>query len=326
MADYAFPKLPYKPLVAKRLSKDPELTELACKYLDDTGDDSLQAQISSLELHHRNNMEAALRLLQGAKKANVLHNTLEFARNLYKAKLVHDRENSAESARKVLRCLEPDEDHADDLELAMAYAISRLVVDVVSNWLRHHRNESHIRGREPLHFDVNICLIFEALDDHCNWSHEGFFVRGLLSCLKKKRKMQLQESDDEDSLDVQPMQKKPRSEISGLSAQEDEPPDISTGRRAIRSQTALIVVSCTVCEERIPYGPHNPSQRCVACRREAGELSMAHQQAPTPTAVVVAPAEGRFAATAIMVPATTQTTLVNTNEHSDFTPTSEQAL
>jgi hypothetical protein len=42
--------------------------------------------------------------------------------------------------------------------------------------------------------------------------------------------------------------------------------------------------------------------------------------------VIVAPAEGRFAATAIMVPTTAQTTQVNTIEHSDFTPTSEQAL
>jgi hypothetical protein len=338
MADYAYPKLPYKPFVAKRLGEDPELTELACKYLEDTGDDSLRAQISSLELHLRNNMNAGLKLLRGAKKARVLHNTLEFAKNLYKAKLVDVRKNSAESARKVLRWLEPDGDHAGDLELAMAYAISRLVVHVVSNWLRHHSYESRVRGRESLHFEVNISLIFEALEDHCNWSHEGFFLRGLLSCLKKKRKVQLQESDDEDTPNLQPMQKKPLSEASGSSTQEDELPTISTGRRAIRTQTALIVVSCTACEKNIPYGPHNPSQQCVACQRKARKLSAVYQQAPTPTAVMVAPTEGRFAATAIMIPATAQTTQVNSIEHSiiekashgamvrDFAPTSDQAL
>lgn len=166
--------------------------------------------------------------------------------------------------------------------------------------------------------------------------------------------MTLQESDDEDTSDVQPIQKKRRSEISGpsnqddsavihegadvqtgaafsyeegaqnsgartefpspgsvhqgssssredrrekalLEDQEDGPPASSTGLRAVRTQTALIITSCTTCEKEIPYGPRNQSRQCVACRRKAQALSVVHQQAPAPTAVMVAPP-------AVMVP------------------------
>jgi hypothetical protein len=166
-------------------------------------------------------MDAALRLLKGAKKARVLHNTLEFAKNLYKAKIVDDLEKSATSARKLLRWLEPDQDHAGDPELIVTFAISKLVVAVVGSRQRHHSDEFRNPGRdEPLHFEANISLLFEALDDHCHWSHEGFFVRGLLSCLKRKRTVALQDSDDENTSDAQPMQKKRRSKLSGLSKQD----------------------------------------------------------------------------------------------------------
>lgn len=100
---HASPKLPYSPLVAKELDQIAELTRIACTYLEDTGDDSLQAQISTLELHHQPNMDAALKLLQGAKKARVLHTTLEFAKNLKKARTADELEKSAESARRLLR-------------------------------------------------------------------------------------------------------------------------------------------------------------------------------------------------------------------------------
>lgn len=165
MVDYASPKLPYSPLVTKELGQIAELTKIACTYLEDTGDDSLRAQISTLELHHQPNIDAALKLLQGAKKARVLHTTLELAKNLKKAKTADELEKSVESARKLLRWLEPDEAHAGNPELIMTFAIAKLVVHVVGNRQQNHSDELYAGGREPLHFKVNISLLFEAFED-----------------------------------------------------------------------------------------------------------------------------------------------------------------
>lgn len=84
MADHAYPKLPYTPVVAKKLGQDPELTELACKYLEDTGDDSLQAHIPSLGLHLKSNMSAAINLLEDTNKIETFDNILEHAGDSYK--------------------------------------------------------------------------------------------------------------------------------------------------------------------------------------------------------------------------------------------------
>lgn len=73
-----------------------------------------------------------------------------------------------------------------------------------------------------------------------------------------------------------------RREEALLEDQEDEPPASSTGLRAVRTKTALIITSCTTCKKEIPYGPHNQSQQCVACRRKAQEHSVVHQH-PLPS-------------------------------------------
>jgi len=141
----------------------------------------------------------------------------------------------------------------------------------------------------------------------------------------------LQDSDGENTSDAQPMQKKRRSKLSGLSKQDgnsdtrdrsgvqadvslsrDEDQQSSgedksenTGFRAIRTKIPWILASCTICEKKIAHGPHNQSQQCVACRRKAQVHSVVHQQRPAPTAVMVAPlaviVPPRFAATAVMV-------------------------
>jgi hypothetical protein len=64
MVEAAFPKLPYTPVVAKKLSRDSELAGIACNYLEDDGDGSLQVQIASLQLYRRSRMKAAISLLE----------------------------------------------------------------------------------------------------------------------------------------------------------------------------------------------------------------------------------------------------------------------
>lgn len=48
----------------------------------------------------------------------------------------------------------------------MTFAIAKLVVHVVRNRQLHHIDELYADGREPLHFKVNISLLFEALEDY----------------------------------------------------------------------------------------------------------------------------------------------------------------
>jgi len=336
MANCAYPELPYDPVVAKRVGQNAELTEIACKYLEDTGDDSLRAQIPSLGLNLPPNMKAAINLLEDTNKTRVLDNTLDHAKNLYRAQEKDNLEKSAESAKRLRTYLQPPPKRAGDQELVMTFLMANLAVRVVRSRQQNHSKEFRIMGREVPHLETVISLQLEALKDHSDWSHEGFFVRGLLSCLKKKRNVRLQDSDDENTPGVQPMQKKRRSEVGGTSTQivsanarketdgqvdvalsyeaatqgsvelhgqGEEQNSSSTSRRAIRTEQKWIAVPCTTCEKDIPYDPHKQSQECVACRRKARALSVVDQQAPTPTAVmVVAPAAVMVAPTAVMVP------------------------
>jgi hypothetical protein len=341
MVNYAYPELPYDPIVAKRVGEDAELTEIACKYLEDTEDDSLQAQIRSLGLSRQSNMTAAMNLMKDINKARVLHNTLGHVKNLYKAQKEDDVEKSAESARKLEKRLQPPPDREGDQELAMTFSIAKLVVNVVRSRQQNYSNEFRILGREVPHFEAVTSLVLEALKDQLDRSHRGFFVRGLLSCLiRKKNTEKRQETDDESASDVQPAHKKRRNNVSGLRAQEsgarsephsparvlqgssrkdrrnkvlledeeDEPAASSTGLSAIRTRKTRKVVSCTTCQKKIPSIPPRQFPQCVACRKRAQEQPSVHQQAPAPTAVMVAPTAvmvpPRFASTAVMVAST----------------------
>lgn len=74
------PKLPYKPVVAfalaKRLQDDEDLMKLACNYLDDTKEGSLQSEFPSLGLDKQLNWNAALGLLNDTNKNKARNNTL----------------------------------------------------------------------------------------------------------------------------------------------------------------------------------------------------------------------------------------------------------
>lgn len=83
------------------MGQEAELTEIACNYLEDTGNDSLQAQIPSLGLHRPPNMKAAMNSIEDINKNRLLYNTLTRAKNLYRAKTINDLEKSAESAKRV---------------------------------------------------------------------------------------------------------------------------------------------------------------------------------------------------------------------------------
>ena len=94
-----------------------------------------------------------------------------------------------------------------------------------------------------------------------------------------------------------------RSKNNLLQGQGEKQTVISTDPRAIRTKT--ILASSTICKKKIAYGPHNPSQQCVACRRKVLQHSVVHQQAPASTAVMVAPTAVTvppgFVPTAVMV-------------------------
>ena len=113
---------------------------------------------------------------------------------------------------------------------------------------------------------------------------------------------------------------------------------VSTGSRARRTRRPIITAPCTTCGKEIPCGPFKQSKQCVACQREARKLSVVHQQAPAPTAVMVAPTAimvpPRFAPTAVMVaptaPVITRAAAIEKVSHDtlirDFAPSYEQAL
>ena len=421
MADDEYLELPYTPIVAKDLGQDYELTEIACKHLEDTGTGSLRAEISSLKLQHASNLQAAYNLLDDTNNGKVIRNTLSHAKNLYKLENANDREQTAKSAQKLHAYLEPASDHASDRELAMTLAMAKVAVRVTRNRQQNYSDEFHILGREAPHFKAVICLQLEAMEDCRNRSHKGFFVRKLLSGLKKKQPEKRQEDDEEDDSDDQPLSKKrrlipgnrngavlktsnsgkqdegvdlgtatdvdldvaqlhrqgsqgsgahsvsyphqfaqqssnrsdqrdkrqrPSSEAMQLLREQGVEPSASTTRfRAIRTRKPIITTTCITCEKEIPQGPSGSSRQCVACRRQAQEYPLGHQQVPastavmsTPSTAMAAPTAGRFAPTAVMVAPTPPPTQVSSIEHSatekasngisvrDFAPTYEQAL
>jgi hypothetical protein len=225
MADHAHSKLPYTPLVAKKLGQDPELTELACKYLDDTGDDSLRAYIPSLGLHLKSNMSAAIDILENTNKIEIFDSILEHAGEFYTAQEAHGLEESAEFCRSP----QPDPARAGYTKLSMPILIAKLVVQVVGRRQQNHSDEFRVKAREVSHFKVVIFLVLEALKDHHDRSHRGFFVHGLLRyLLERKRAEKRQGSDDENTSHVQPVQKKRRSKASGSSRQDANTRNVQT--------------------------------------------------------------------------------------------------
>ena len=158
MADHAHSKLPYTPLVAKKLGQDPELTELACKYLDDTGDDSLRAYIPSLGLHLKSNMSAAIDILENTNKIEIFDSILEHAGEFYTAQEAHGLEESAEFCRSP----QPDPARAGYTKLSMPILIAKLVVQVVGRRQQNHSDEFRVKAREVSHFKVVIFLVLEA--------------------------------------------------------------------------------------------------------------------------------------------------------------------
>lgn len=376
-----------------------------------------------MRLQHQSNLQAAYNLLDDINEGKVSHNTLVHAMNLYKLEKANDSEQSAESAEKLHAYLEPDSAHANDPELAVAFTIAKLAVQVTKSRQQSHSNEFRTRGREFLHFKAVIGLQLEALEDYRNRSHNGFFVRKLLGGprkkqLQKRQESKRQESDDEDEPDdVRPMVKKRRVVSSSrtaaalkmndsdkqdsnadLGAAKHEQPDVarlhqqerqssgrhrgiypfptapqysgrndegnevdktwsassdavqmlpeqgvepsanSPGLRARRTRRPIVTAPCTTCRKEIPCGPLRQSKQCVACRRKVLQHSVVHQQAPAPTAVMVAStaviAPPIFAPTAVMVaptapniaPAAAIGNLTHGTLVRDFAPTYEQAL
>jgi hypothetical protein len=103
----------------------------------------------------------------------------------------------------------------------MTYDMAKLALRVVESRQQTHSHEFRILGREVPHFEVIISLLLEAIKDHCDKSHKGFFVRKLLGGRKRKRTEVPQDIDDEDISGVLPTQKKRFPKVSGPSKQDD---------------------------------------------------------------------------------------------------------
>lgn len=132
-AKYPHSKLPYTPIAAKDLGQNDELAEIARRHLEATGPGSLRAEIPFLRLQHQSNLQAAYNLLDDINEGKVSHDTLVHAMNLYKLEKANDSEQSAESAEKLHAYLEPDSAHANDPELAMAFTIAKIAVQVTKS-------------------------------------------------------------------------------------------------------------------------------------------------------------------------------------------------
>ena len=117
----------------------------------------------------------------------------------------------------------------------MPILIAKLVAHVVGRRQQLHSDDFRIERREVSHFKVVIFLVLEALKDHQDRSHKGFFVDGLLSrLLQGEGPEKRQESDAGNISDKQPVQKKRRSKTSGIGKQ-----DVTANIRNVQTDVAL---------------------------------------------------------------------------------------
>lgn len=176
----ASPKLPYKPAaataLAKRLQDDEDLIKLACNYLDDTKEGSLQSEFPSLGLEKQLNWDAALNLLNDTNKGRVIRNTLDFANKLEKTKKRHETEQTDESFKNHQKWLQPDPSRPKDPNLTMSFEIAKLAFRIVKKREQDHKTEFRFDARISLHFEVVISVIFEAFLVNKDRSHGGYFV------------------------------------------------------------------------------------------------------------------------------------------------------
>jgi hypothetical protein len=119
MAEVAYPKLAYTPVVAKRLGRNAESIEIACKYLARTGDSSLRAEIASLGLQSQSNLRAAYNLLDDTNEGKVVVQILRTEDSVGKAQRAKSGQTTTESAIQIEKLLRPGPEHATDSEVAI---------------------------------------------------------------------------------------------------------------------------------------------------------------------------------------------------------------
>ena len=160
----------------------------ANKYLNATGNGSLQALFATLELSDRSNITAALNLLGCDIKGQVVKNTETVAEKLLKTRQAADCKQTTESADAHQKALQPKSDRVDDPEYMISHRMAVVAFQAVMMREKAHSNEfGKVLGQHQMDLGVVICIMFEALLDYRERAHKGYFVNKLFPHLPSNR-------------------------------------------------------------------------------------------------------------------------------------------
>jgi len=169
---------PYTPTFAQEVTLVHDWTGIVNKYVSDTGNGSLQAKFAMLELGNKSNMVAASNLLRSRNKDRLLRNTKFHAQNLIKTRNAADSKQTKEAADAHQQQLQPQPDRVNKLDYILSHRIAIVAFEVVMAREEAHSKEFvGVRGQHNIDSGVLIDIIFEAMLDHHNGAHEGYFVR-----------------------------------------------------------------------------------------------------------------------------------------------------
>jgi len=178
----------HKPIYAPEVKRIHDWIARATKYLNDTGNGSLQALFATLELSNQSNITAALNLLGCNIKGQVVKNTKIIAEKLLKTKQAADREQKIKTADAHQQALQPKSDRSGSPEYVMSLHIAIVAFQAVMMREQAHSNEfGSLMGQHNMDLGVLICIMFEAFLDYRERAHKGYFVNKLFPRLPSNR-------------------------------------------------------------------------------------------------------------------------------------------
>ena len=168
---------PYRPTFASEVEMIPDWVGRSNTYLNDTSNGSLQARFYTLGLNNPLNMVAACNLLDDINKGKVVANTKNTAVKLVKTKKAADREQTIESANAHQNARLPHPTRVNTPENRLTLLIAIFAFEIVMMREQAHSDEfENVKGQHSFDLGNVICIIFEAVLDHRDGAHEGYFV------------------------------------------------------------------------------------------------------------------------------------------------------